>query len=202
MGAMLLTGLACLGAELGHARLVTRSSAQVNDAVRRFTIIALALPEGLAVIGVVVGLLAVFAGKVQDPTTSLLAAGPAVLGGLIALAVILRDRSEHDSRLVAIGAAYVVGLAVLGAVVAALAMLVTDVAPTPVTDWPLVVLGPIVGLAALSIGWLAAGSIGRITAAPLAAANEAVARSFSRLFVAQMIGVAAGATAIALIEVA
>ena len=202
MGAMLLTGLACLGAELGHALLVTRSSAKVNDAVRRFTIIALALPQGLAVIGVVVGLLAVFSGKVHDPATSLLAAGLAVLGGLIALAVILRDRSEHDPRLVAIGAAYVAGLAVLGAVVAALAMLVTDVSPTPVTDWPLVVLGPIIGLAALSLGWLAAGSIGQIAATPPSASNAAVAKSINRLFVVQMIGVAAGVAAIAVLELA
>lgn len=131
-----------------------------------------------------------------------MSAGPAVVGGIIALAVILRDRSEHDPRLVAIGAAYVAGLAVLGAVVAALAMLVTDIAPTPVTDWPLLVLGPIIGLAALSLGWLAAGSMDRIAATSPSASNAAVAKSINRLFIVQMIGVAGGVAAIAALEIA
>ena len=207
MGPLLMTGLSSLGAAVALGLISTGTwppdgapvSRQVQSG-RSLAIILMAFCLGAAVLGTVVGLLAIFvAGDVTDPADGLFAAGPAAIGGIIGLALVARQRGVGDPRISTLAAVYILNIVVLGIVVAMLAIFVVEEATKNLTDWPFLVLGMISGASALAIG--ATGATGvRAMRGVDEQAGKAIAQALiSRSGLLQIPIVAASAIAIALI---
>jgi F0F1-type ATP synthase membrane subunit c/vacuolar-type H+-ATPase subunit K len=206
MGAMLMTGLACLGATIAIALIATSTLRPVGVSTdpptsRSLAIILLAFVQGVAVLGVVVGLLAIFAGKVPDPASGLIAAGPAVAGAIVGLVLVVRNRRASDPKLLAIGATYIVAPAMLGVVVALLANFVVVVGAPRLLDWPFIILGATSSASALAIGVTGARTI-RSTAGVNEQTRKALTSAqISRCALFQAASFGASAVAILLVEV-
>jgi hypothetical protein len=204
MGPMLLTGLVCFGATVAIGLVAsstsrpTRPIAGVPPALR-LAIILVAFAAGSAVMGFVIGLLAVEMGAVSGPLDGLLAALPAMAGGSIGLGMIMRQIGQMDRQAAMFGAVYIVGLAVLGAVLAVLAFLTLRESPAAQGDWPFVLLGLASGAAALGIGVSGSRSIRSIEGADETTATAIVKRQIRRVVPLQAVAVSASAIAILLV---
>lgn len=206
MGPALMTGLACFGAAVGIGLLVSgtwRSVAGTADQVARrargLALILMAFGQGIAVMGVVVGLLDIFLGPTRNPSDGLLAAVPAVAGSLIGLGLIVRHLPSGDRQFSAIAALYVVALAVLAIVVALLGYFIDETGTGNLADWPFAILGLISGTSAMAIGWTAASRIRAMQGADEATAKSITAAAISRAAIFQAAAVASSVVAIALI---
>jgi hypothetical protein len=155
-----MTGLSCFGAAVALGLISPATwppdEAPVSRQIptgRSLAIILMAFSIGVAVLGTVVGLLAiVVAGDVADPADGLLAAGPAVIGGIIALALVARERGAGDPLISKLAAVHILNIVVLGIVVALLALFIVQEPTKDLADWPFVILGLINGASALAIG--------------------------------------------------
>jgi hypothetical protein len=200
LGPLLFTGLVLLAAEIALGLLVGRvlgAPAVANGArwARGPFIIHAAYIQGIGVLAVVEGLLAITAGPGIEPGNALVAAGPPLLGSFVTIAMILRaEGSRSPERL--IGAAFVAGLGWLGLVVGLLAaVLAAEGAASPPTIWYLALA--IVAAA----GTLAIAESGARAAEGISASDERGRTAFrlpllSVLF--EIVAVAAAASAIAL----
>jgi F0F1-type ATP synthase membrane subunit c/vacuolar-type H+-ATPase subunit K len=209
LGPLVMTGLSCFGSAVALGMIATGTwpadGAPVSRQVpsqRSLAIIFMAFSMSIAVIGTVVGLLAIFvAGAVTDATYGLLAAGPAVVGGLIGLVLIARHRRVGDSAISALAAMYVLGAAVLGCVVALMALVVVEEPTKSLTDWPFVILGLVSGASALAIGATGATAVRAMRGADEQTAKAIMSAQISRIGIFQIAYVAAGLIAILLIVV-
>src|SRR5439155_12515550 len=155
MGPRLMTGLACFGAAVAIG-VVASSQARAQDpaeakAGRRLAIILIAFAMGSGVLGVVIGLVAIFFGEVRDPTSGLPAGVPAILGAIIGLGLVARHAGETDRWTSIIGAIEIVAVAMLGIVVASLAVLIAEIGRPPPPDWPFVILGVATATSAIGL---------------------------------------------------
>lgn len=165
MGPLLMTGLACFGAAVGIGLLAAGFSpppgppervARYRLSARALLIILVAFVEGVAVVGIVVGLLAIEYGSVADPSDGLYAAIPALLGALVGLWLVLTHIDTIQTEVALICAMFIAMLAVLSIVVALLALFIVE----PDADGSIgqrltlafMALGLISGGAALAIG--------------------------------------------------
>lgn len=160
----------------------------------------MAFCEGIAILGVVVGLLGVFTDSRTAPADGLLAAGPAVAGAIVGLGVVARSRHTADPRLVFQAATYIIGLANLGIVVAVLAALVGGAGRKHPIDGPIFA---ILGLVSLGSA-LALGSNGAQAIMLIEGVDEATARAISSKWIVrsaliQLVGVGTSIVAIALV---
>jgi hypothetical protein len=170
MGSMLLAGLVLAAAAVAIGLLV-RAPTALSDAPAprrnepvspdvRAAIVLAAFVQGIAVLGVVQALLAIFLGDVHDRTAGLLAGLPALAGGLAALAIIVRSDRPIDRRAGAIGRAYVLALGALGVVVMALAYLIEVTATaSPAPDLAYIALGLLSGIAEIGVGRVGSAGI-------------------------------------------
>ena len=161
MGPLLMTGLACFGAAVAIGSIAAGSSppagppdkvASYQLAARAMAIVLVAFVEGVAVIGVVVGMLAIEGGAVTKPSDGIFAAGPALIGALIGLGLILTNVSNVSVTTALICSLFIGTIGVLSVIVASLAWFIAEPAFTPPADWPFVILGLVSGGAALGIG--------------------------------------------------
>ncbi|MEO8437987.1 MAG: hypothetical protein ABI562_05970 [Chloroflexota bacterium] len=207
MGPMLMTGLAVFGATIALGLIASntpRSTGPTRDPAspRGLAIILMAIALGIAVLGVVVGLLAIFRGETSDPSSGLLATGPAVAGAILGLGLIVRRVGNTDPTATAYGVANIIGQGVLGAVVAVLAVLVVEEGTGKPADWPFVILGLASAAAALGIGLTGARSLQALAGADESTAKAIRARQISRCLLFQAVGVGASVVAILLVELA
>jgi len=133
LGPLVMTGLAALGAAVGIGWLCASSWIPTHEPTdrrvltgRSLALVSMAFCEGIAVLGVVVGILAVMTDGQIGLTDELLAAGPAVVGAVIGLGLVVRHRRTADPRLVPHAVVFIVGLANLGIVVALLAYILGE----------------------------------------------------------------------------
>ena len=156
MGPMLMTGLACFGAAVAIgllARATWQPTATVVDATTRsLAYILMAFAEGVAVVGIVVGILAVNAGVVTDPAVGVLAAGPAVLGVVVGMTLVVGAAARSDPQMSFFGVLFIVPLGVLGVVVALLATFLVADAASNLVVWPFLLLAPACAASALAVG--------------------------------------------------
>jgi hypothetical protein len=199
MGALLMTGLASFGAAVAIGLLAAGTSRPTRTASRSLAIVQMAFCEGIAVLGTMVGLLAVMTGAVPDPAGGLLAAGPAAAGAIVGLGLVVRHRPDSDPGVSTMGAMFVVGLAVLGIVVALLAFLIPQVGTTTLTGWPFIILGPVSAASALAIGVTGARALGSMAGADEETAKAIAARQISRGALFQLPAIGASVVAILLI---
>jgi F-type H+-transporting ATPase subunit c len=153
-----MTGLVCLGAALGLG-LVTSHARPARDpadtsAVRGMFIVTAAFVQGIGVWAVVGGILAVIYGKAGGAPAAVLAAGLALTGTVLGIALVLRQLDRVDRSAALLGAMFTTGLGTLGAVIGILAIVLDERATTLPPDWPFVAIGLISGFCALAAGWL------------------------------------------------
>jgi hypothetical protein len=207
VGPLLMTGLSCFGAAVALGLISTGTwppdeapvSRQVTTG-RSLAFILMAFSMGVAVLGTVVGLLAIFvAGYVADPAKALLAAGPAVIGGIIALALVARQRGAGDPRISTLAAVYILNIVVLGIVVALLTLFIVQEPAKDLADWPFVILGLINGASALATGATGATAVRAMRRVDEQRGKAIAQGQISRSGLIQVPFVAASAIAIALI---
>ena len=207
MGPLLMTGLSAFGAAVGLGLIAAGTwppdgapaSRQVPTS-RGLAIILMAFCLGAAVLGTVVGLLAIFiAGEVTDPVAGLLAAGPAAVGGLIGLVLVARHWRVGDPRISTLSAVYILNIVALGIVVAMLVLFIVEEPTKDLTDWPFVVCGLINGTCALAIGASGGTAVRAMRGADEQAGTAIVRAQISRNGLLQVPIIASSAIAIALI---
>lgn len=176
-----MTGLTLAGAAVALGLLahgVPRTTAQppgsIAPAPVRMAVILFAFVEGIAVLAVVQGLLAIFADALSEPSAGLFVGLPAVAGAIAGLAIVIRDRDETDSRAATLGMSFVAGLGVLGVAVAMLAATTfTEPGKAAAPDWVYVIFGGGSTLAVLAIGLVGGAGIRAAHALTPAALDDA-----------------------------
>jgi F0F1-type ATP synthase membrane subunit c/vacuolar-type H+-ATPase subunit K len=207
MGALLMTGLACFGAAIAIGILASSTTPTIEvkrgaPSARGLAIILMAFCSGIAVLGVVIGLLAVNAGLVADPSSGVLAAGGAVVGAVIGIGLIAANWSHLDRYVAWRGIAFAAPLGLLGVVVAVLANIFDDIGTGTLANWPFVVLAPASALAALAIGVTGAGAIRSLPGVDETATKSIVAAQISRCALFQAVAIGASTIGILLIMLA
>ncbi len=205
MSPLILTALAGLAATIGIGWIGAHTSRPVETprrgepSGRSLAIISIAFCEGIAVLGIVAGLLAIFMDGPVARIDETLAAALPIGGAVLGVVLIVRDRATTD-RLVAIfAAAFVLGLGTLGLVVSILGTIITTDRTDMGSSWLYVVLG----LAQLvAIGGLAvtsASSIRSMRGVDLVAARTILDRQILRSAMFELVGVGAFAFALLLL---
>lgn len=205
MGPLVMTGLATFGAAVGVGLLLSGTYPTTEPIDRRvpgsrsLAIVLMAFCEGIGVLGVVAGNLAVTLDGKVGANDALLAAGPAVTGALIGIAIVVRNRPTVNTALVPIATSFIVGMAMLGIVVAVLVVTLGDVGSKHPIDGPFEILGFVSVGASLAIGRTGATAIRSMEGASDEARKAISGRQIARSALFQAAGVAASAIAIALI---
>lgn len=205
MGPMLMTGLACFGTAIAVGLLATSTSRPAEATAgaspsRSLAIVLIAFAMGSAVMGVVVGLLAIETTGVPDPASGVYAAGPAIVGAIIGLGLIVRGAGDVDLPTACFAALFLLGLASLGATVALLAMFIPTGGAAAPSDWPFVVLGLASGASALGIGITGSRSLQAMKGSDEPTAKAISARQIRRCLPLQVVAI--GATVIAILLIA
>jgi hypothetical protein len=202
-----MTGLSCFGAAIALG-LIARGGLPPDDpsakrqipTSRSIAVILMAFCVGAATLGTIVGLLAIFvAGDVAEPSYGLLAAGPAIAGGVIGLILVARHRDQRNPSISAFAAIYILGITALGGTVALLALFIVEEATKSLTDWPFVILGLVSGGAALAIGTTGASAVRAMQGADEEKAKAVTKAVMSRVVWFQIAYLGASIVAILLI---
>jgi F0F1-type ATP synthase membrane subunit c/vacuolar-type H+-ATPase subunit K len=208
MGPLLMTAFNVLGAGIAIGIVAGRTPGGVGEAadgrpsdVRRLAIILLAYAEGIGVLGIVVGLLAVVIGRISPDTNRWLAISPAFVGAILGLGLAFRSSFVPNAqvRLVAIG--FIVGLAILAGIVAFLSALLPEIGSTPPPDLPFVLAGLVAAAATMGLGWVGTEAMAGLTVADSEARRALLSRQIRRVFPYQVVAYVASAVAIAMVVV-
>jgi F0F1-type ATP synthase membrane subunit c/vacuolar-type H+-ATPase subunit K len=204
VGPMLLTGLACCGAAIAIGWMTTAATADrgivdANRTRRGATVIAMAMAEGLGILGVVVGLLDINVRAVESGPAGFLAALPAVAGSLISLALIEKD--GFRGPVTVLGLMFSGGLGSLGVVVGALASILSGTG-TPPLDAPFIALGVLMAAAALAIAAVGAPMIREIVTTDVDELQRAQVRLVRTIAPYQFVGVFSAAVALLILFLA
>jgi F0F1-type ATP synthase membrane subunit c/vacuolar-type H+-ATPase subunit K len=202
---MLFTGLACFGAAIAQGLLASRTPGPIGSSLgpshaRGLAIILLAFVEGIAFLGVVVGFLVIVYCAVSAPTDGLLAAGPAIVGAIIGVELIVLRLGSADRGVAQIGAAFIIRIALLSVVVPLLLATTGQAIAISVSDPPFVVLGALSGTAALGIGVSGARALGSLATATDQAAITIRASQIARCMPLQGVSIIATVIAILLLR--
>ena len=198
MGPLAMTGLVLLGAAIGLGLLASRSrpASVRTDAprIRALLTIAAAFIQGIGVLAVVVGLLAVELGDAAGQSSAPVVAGLAVAGALLGIGIIARSAGRVDPQAALLGAMFTIGLGTLGAVTGILAIVLDERGTGAPPDWPFIVVGIVGGVCALSIGWVGGRALTAATAADadLAAIRTAMLRRIVPLDVVAIAAIGVG----------
>ena len=156
LGPLLFTGLVLSAATVSHGLLAARSLAVISGASnarlpRGTFIVHAAYVQGIGVLGVVEGLLAMTINPGSGSQFGLAAAGPAIAGAVVAVAMILRaEGGSLAEKLLGLG--FAAGLGILGSLVGFLASAIgdQDVSGAPIGWYLLLAVGAAAGTFALS----------------------------------------------------
>lgn len=205
MGPLVMTGLATFGATVGVGLLLS-GTYPTTDPIDRQTptgrglaIVMMAFSMGIGTLGVVVGLLAAMTGADVAGTAWILAAGPAAAGAIVGIAIIVRNQPTADVQIVPIAVSFVVGMGVLGAVAAMMALTFADGGPKHPISGPFEVLGLVSLASAIGIGLTGARAVRSMNGADEASSGTISSRQIMRGALFQAAGVAASVVAIVII---
>lgn len=206
MGPLLFTGLTCFGGAVAIGLIAAGTSREVDEpanaaAVRGWAVILMAFAQGIAVLGVVIGLLAINSGQTLSGASGIFAAGPAVAGAFVGLGLIVRRAGESTTWVSLLASTLIIGLAVLGVVVAMLSVFIVEAGTGTLIDWPFVLLGLASGASALAIGSTGARSIPKVAAADGPSAKTVQSAELSRILPFEGIAIGCSVVAILLIFV-
>ena len=205
MGPLVMTGLATFGATVGVGLLLSGTYPTTEPIDRRIpsgrslAIVMMAFSMGIGTLGVVVGLLASMTDGDVGGTAWILAAGPAAAGAIIGIAIIVRNQPTANAQLVPIAVSFVVGMGVLGAVVAMMALTLADVGTKHPISGPFELLGLVSLASAIGIGLTGARAVRSMNGADEASSRTISSRQIMRGALFQAAGVAASAVAIVIV---
>jgi F0F1-type ATP synthase membrane subunit c/vacuolar-type H+-ATPase subunit K len=205
MGPMLMTGLALFAAAVANGLIASRTfpwpaTTGPGSPVRTLAIVLMAYVEGIAVLAVVVGQLAIF--LVGVPTDAgLLAAALAVVGSIVGIELIVLRWKAADRGITTIAVAFILGLGVLGLVIAVLALTVEMPDPSSVADAPFVVLGAATCGATLALGVTGANAMRSLVGVDLPRARTIYTQQLRRSFPLQAVAIGSLVVGLVLIAV-
>jgi F0F1-type ATP synthase membrane subunit c/vacuolar-type H+-ATPase subunit K len=200
---LVMTAFAALAAATGIGWISASTWRPVEPPVRgepsgrSLAIISMAFCEGMAVLGVVAGLLAIFMDVPVAPIDEALAAALPIAGAVLGVVLVVRDRAATDPKVAIFAANFILGLGVLGAVVSYLGTIIADHRVDLASPGPYVFLGLAQLIAIVGIAVTSASSIQAMRGADLAAAKAILARQVLRSTIFELVGV--GAFVIALL---
>ena len=204
MGPLLMTGLMSGAAAIAIGMIASSSRRPVPSAhplapSRRFELILTAFALGAGIWGILVGLLAVTIGAVDDPGTAPLAPVLAIGGAIVGLLPIVRTAADLDPWLVPKSISFIGSLVVLAVVVALLAVVIRETGGRAPEAWPFAVTGLVGAGSLLGLGVTGARSVTEIVTLGDAAAVALSSRAFARIVPFQAGAVSAAVVAIVLI---
>jgi hypothetical protein len=203
-----MSGLAALGAAVGIGMVFSGTFHPTQEPAgrrarrgRRLALTEMVTCEGVAVGGLIAGILAVMTDGQIGQWDGILAAGPAFVGAIIGLGLVVRHNQTADRALLPLAAMFITGPAVLGIVVALLGLFLGDVGARHPIEGPFFVLGLVSLGSALAIGETAARAIKSMEGADEATINGLATKQLLRSWVFQAISGVATIIAIVLILV-
>jgi F0F1-type ATP synthase membrane subunit c/vacuolar-type H+-ATPase subunit K len=195
LGPLIMTALAAAAAApaIGWISASTRrpveSLGRGMPSGRSLAIVSMAFCEGIAILGVVAGILAIFWSGPVAPSDLLLAGVLPVAGAILGVALVVRDRTTTDSRVAIQAMVFVLGLGVLGPVVSLLGSITARNRVESANPELYLILGLAQLLAIVGIARTSAGSIRSMQGADLATTRGILARQMLRSARLEFIGV-------------
>jgi hypothetical protein len=215
---MLLAGLSCLGAAIGiglvgsrtppddaasrgsRERSMRAGSPPERGSPRQLAIVVMAFCMGIAVLGVVVGLLAVILGPpVRASTNGLIAALPAIAGTGAGLAIVARNREAADDRTSRIAGGFLFAIGALGVALAILAYAIVGDGQARPPDWAFPLLGLVTIASTLGMGLTTAATLAAMRDAGPEDRRQLHSRQLVRVLMLDATAVAASAIGVALV---
>jgi hypothetical protein len=203
MGPLLMTALAVLGSSLAIGVVASRTPPPPPSfgltmpwPPRNLAIILMGFAEGIGVLGVVVGLLAVNIGLIRPEVNRVLAIFPGIAGAVLAILIAFRSDGAPYRQLQTIAVFFIAGLATLAGIVAFLSLLIDDIGTETRADWPFILAGFAAALAAFGIGWLGSEDIRALGSIAPEASRTEMSKRINRVAPLEFIAVAASAGAI------
>jgi F0F1-type ATP synthase membrane subunit c/vacuolar-type H+-ATPase subunit K len=199
-----MTGLAALGAAPAIGWISastwppTEPPARGKPSGRSLAVISMAFCEGIAILAVVVGLLAIFSNGPIGTTDEALAAALPLTGAVFGLVLVLGAWTRSDRWVALQAGVFILGLGVLGAVVASLGMIIADV-PGPEGNWLYPVLGLVQFGAVLGIAITSGASIRAARGADAEVTRSIAERAILTWAAFELVGIGAFAIAIFLV---
>jgi len=149
----------------------------------------MAFCEGMAILGVVAGLLAVYMDGPVVPTDRVLAAALPVAGAVLGIALVVRIQATADPQVVAQATGFILGLAVLGPIVSYLATISARDRVDPGNLAPYLILGLALLVAIVGIGVTSSSSIRSMHGADLGATKAIFDRQILRSAIFEIVGI-------------
>jgi hypothetical protein len=149
----------------------------------------MAFCEGIAILGVVAGILAIYTGRAVAPIDEVLAAVLPIAGVVLGIVMVVRDRATSDSRVAIQATSFILGLGVLGPVVAFLGSISASNRVDPGDPGLYLILGLAQLIAILGIALTSATSIRSMRGADIVATRVIFARQILRSAIFELVGV-------------
>jgi hypothetical protein len=162
-------------------------------------ILAMAFVGGSAVLGVVVGLVAIMVGARLGAGSTRLLLTLTLAGVLIGAFMVLRSRGRLDRSTVTEAAFWGAALAVLGVVVAILSLVIHRFSIGSAPEWVFLILGLVAAGGAIGVGLVGSRAINEVDRLGGEAARTATSRAIRSMVPFQVGYVAASFVAIALL---
>jgi hypothetical protein len=166
---------------------------------RSLAIISLAFCEGIAILGVVAGILAIYLDGPVAPIDEALAAALPIAGAVLGVVLVVRDRATTDSLVAIQATSFILGLGVLGPVVSFLGSMSASNRVDPGNPGPYLILGLAQPGAILGIALTSAVSIRSMRGADIVATRAILARQILRSAILELVGVGSFVIAIWLV---
>ena len=153
----MLSGLAIFGAIVGIGRIALaprprEASVLPVPASRRLALIFMAFIEGHGVLGVVAGIIAIMRGVEVEAATAPVVVILAVVGAVIGLLPIIRNRPELDPWVLSKAIPFMAGLVVLSIVLVILATVIEEIGTATPPAWAFPILGLVSAGASIPLG--------------------------------------------------
>ena len=203
-----MTGLSVLGATIaiglvaGRAPLDARRESEGQPSlVRTLAIILFAYAQGVGVLGIVVGLLAVTIGRIAPDTNRWLAISPAFVGTILGLALAYRSTNEPDRRIRSVALVFILGSASLAVVVPYLSEVLSAIGSAPPPDLPFVLAGAIAAVATVGMSWVGSAALPALVDVEPEPGRQLISQQIRRVLPYQLVAIVASAVAIALVVI-
>lgn len=205
MSPLVMTALAALAASTGIGWISAstwrpvKPPARGEPSGRSLAIVSMAFCEGIAVLGVVAGLLAIFMDEPVAPIDEVLAAALPIAGAVLGIVLVIRDRGTTDPWVAIQATGFILGLGGLGLVVSVLGTIIADNRGEPGNPGLYVVLALAQVIAIAGIALTSATSIQSMRGTDVVATRAILARQILRSAIFELIGVGGFVIALLLI---
>ena len=205
MSPLIMTALAALAAATGIGWIsastwrAVEPPARGEPSGRSLAIVSTAFCEGIAILGVVAGLLAIFMDEPVAPIDEVLAGALPIAGAVLGIVLVIRHRRTIDPLVAIQATGFILGLGGLGLVVSFLGTIIADNGGEPGDPGFYVILALAQVIAIAGIALTSANSIQSMRGADVVATRAILARQILRSAIFELIGVGGFVIALLLI---